>query len=45
MHGRAGREAVMLRHECGGPVLFDYSLDFENIDFRQHPELYRIGNP
>jgi Domain of unknown function (DUF4385) len=33
----------MLRHECGGPVLFDYSLDFKNIDFRQHPELYRIG--
>jgi hypothetical protein len=22
---------------------FDYSLDFENIDFRRHPELYRIG--
>ena len=22
---------------------FDYSLDFEAIDFRQHPELYRIG--
>ncbi|MEA5505392.1 DUF4385 domain-containing protein [Halotia wernerae UHCC 0503] len=22
---------------------FDYSLDFPNIDFRQHPELYRIG--
>jgi hypothetical protein len=22
---------------------FDYSLDFETIDFRQHPELYRIG--
>lgn len=22
---------------------FDYSQDFENIDFRQHPELYRIG--
>ena len=22
---------------------FDYSLDFANIDFRQHPELYRIG--
>jgi Domain of unknown function (DUF4385) len=25
----------------GGP--FDYSLDFETLDFRQHPELYRIG--
>src|SRR4051812_35301061 len=22
---------------------FDYTLDFENIDFRKHPELYRIG--
>lgn len=22
---------------------FDYSLDFSKIDFRQHPELYRIG--
>lgn len=22
---------------------FDYSLDFQNINFRQHPELYRVG--
>lgn len=22
---------------------FDYSLDFKAIDFRQHPERYRIG--
>ena len=22
---------------------FDYSLDFETIDFRKHPELYRVG--
>ncbi len=22
---------------------FDYTLDFKTIDFRQHPELYRIG--
>jgi hypothetical protein len=22
---------------------FDYSLDFKNIDFRKHPELYRVG--
>ncbi|MHC5776913.1 DUF4385 domain-containing protein [Nostoc sp.] len=22
---------------------FDYYLDFKNIDFRQHPELYRVG--
>jgi Domain of unknown function (DUF4385) len=26
-----------------GGLAFDYSLDFETIDFRQHPELYRIG--
>ncbi|MEH2135250.1 DUF4385 domain-containing protein [Nostoc sp.] len=24
-------------------MLFNYSLDFKNIDFRQHPELYRVG--
>ena len=24
-------------------MAFDYSLDFENIDFREHPELYQIG--
>ena len=23
--------------------MFDYSQDFKAIDFRQHPELYRIG--
>ena len=23
--------------------MFDYSLDFKTIDFRQHPELYCIG--
>ena len=22
---------------------FDYSLDFHTVDFRQHPELYRVG--
>ncbi|MRX74075.1 DUF4385 family protein [Bacillus lacus] len=22
---------------------FDYSLDFDTIDFRKHPELYRVG--
>lgn len=22
---------------------FDYSLDFKNINFREHPELYRVG--
>jgi hypothetical protein len=24
-------------------LTFDYSLDFDNIDFKEHPELYRIG--
>ena len=24
-------------------MTFDYSMDFENTDFRKHPELYRIG--
>src|SRR5690349_7940847 len=24
-------------------MVFDYSLDFKSIDFRQQPELYRIG--
>ncbi|MBN3885978.1 MAG: DUF4385 domain-containing protein [Nostoc sp.] len=24
-------------------MAFDYSLDFKNINFRQHPELYRVG--
>ncbi|MCC5637445.1 DUF4385 domain-containing protein [Nostoc sp. CHAB 5844] len=24
-------------------MAFDYSLDFQKIDFRQHPELYRVG--
>jgi hypothetical protein len=23
--------------------IFDYSLDFKSIDFREHPELYRVG--
>ena len=22
---------------------FDYTLDFKTVDFRQHPELYRVG--
>ena len=25
------------------PMPFDYTLDFHSIDFRQHPELYRVG--
>lgn len=24
-------------------MTFDYSLDFKTINFRQHPELYRVG--
>jgi hypothetical protein len=24
-------------------VKFDYTLDFDKTDFRQHPELYRVG--
>ena len=24
-------------------MTFDYSLDFKTIDFRNHPELYRVG--
>jgi hypothetical protein len=24
-------------------MTFDYSLDFESINFRDHPELYRVG--
>lgn len=24
-------------------MTFDYSLDFDKINFRQHPELYRVG--
>jgi len=23
--------------------MFDYNLDFKSIDFREHPELYRVG--
>ncbi len=23
--------------------MFDYGVDFKSVDFRQHPELYRIG--
>lgn len=24
-------------------MAFDYDLDFDSIDFREHPELYRVG--
>ena len=26
-----------------GAAPFDYSLDFKNTDFREQPELYRVG--
>lgn len=32
----------MIKHS-GSTSKFNYSLDFKTIDFRQHPELYRIG--
>ncbi len=28
---------------AGGPREFDYSLDYDNLDLRAHPELYRVG--
>jgi hypothetical protein len=34
-----GDQKAARRHQPA----FDYSLDFNTIDFRQHPELYRIG--
>jgi|GEM_PF-1810521 len=39
----------MPRKQPNGPqrspsrAAFDYSLDFKTIDFRQYPELYRVG--
>ena len=39
----------MPRKQPNGPqrspsrAAFDYSLDFKTIDFRQHPERYRVG--
>jgi hypothetical protein len=24
-------------------MAFDYSLDYKSINFRKHPELYRVG--
>jgi|GEM_PF-5351686 len=26
-----------------GKTSFDYTLDFDNINFREHPEWYRTG--
>ena len=34
----ADRKSIVTRQPA-----FDYDLDFATIDFRQHPELYRIG--
>jgi hypothetical protein len=28
---------------CRPKPVFDYSLDFSRINFREHPELYRVG--
>jgi hypothetical protein len=38
-----GQEAEGRRSPDRVMVEFDYSLDFKTIDFRQQPELYRIG--
>ncbi|GAB1539406.1 DUF4385 domain-containing protein [Scytonema sp. NUACC21] len=32
-----------MTNDKGQPQMFDYSLDFQNINFRQCPELYHIG--
>lgn len=37
------RLALGIAHVYLATMPFDYSLDFQNINFRQHPELYRIG--
>jgi hypothetical protein len=31
------------RPPAGAPGAFDYALDFARIDFRQRPDLYRVG--
>ncbi len=37
------RAVVKLGEKLTSMMPFDYTLDFKTIDFRQHPELYRIG--
>lgn len=34
---------IMHRNEGVSVMTFDYDLDFENINFREKPELYRVG--
>ncbi len=43
--GRHRIEPTAVREEAmtPGPAPFDYTLDFKTTDFRQHPELYRVG--
>lgn len=38
-------ESVRVMHNAQAliPMPFDYTLDFHSVDFRQHPELYRVG--
>ena len=37
-------QRVVLRLKATQPMQkFDYTLDFKTIDFRQQPELYRVG--
>lgn len=40
---KAGMKSHESRVDSVKSMSFDYSLDFANIDFRRHPELYRIG--
>lgn len=39
---KLNRKSEMDRHE-GGNMAFDYELDFAQINFRDQPELYRVG--
>ncbi|AFY90622.1 DUF4385 domain-containing protein [Chroococcidiopsis thermalis] len=40
-HGSYNLHEVIYKNR--NMTAFDYSLDFKTIDFRQHPELYRVG--
>lgn len=40
---KLNRKSEMDRHEGGGNMAFDYELDFAQINFRDQPELYRVG--
>ena len=40
---KSGKNQVPRRAARVHSNSFDYSLDFKQIDFRQHPELYRVG--